>query len=294
MSDSDVERKVSRWFTWGVFILLSLIWGTSFILIKKGLEAYTPFQVVSLRVITAFIVLLFLIIPSLKKIPFRYWPYFLLVGLCGSLIPGTVFGIAQTRVDSSIAAMLNSMTPIFTFLLAWLGFRYKVHRKQVIGVFVGFIGSLNFAFVQTGDLKFEPFALIVLIACTSYAISTMISKHYLKSVSPLFIALASISMITPIALTYLLTTDFLDIARTPVGLRSLGYLSILGALSTGAAFILYQSLLKKVGPVFAAMVTYVIPLVALGWGVLDGEQLSSLHILGMTLILTGVYLTKQN
>ena len=185
------------------------------------------------------------------------------------------------------------MTPIFTFLLAWLGFRYEVHRKQVIGVFVGFMGSLSFAFVQTGDLEFKPFALIILIACMSYAVSTMVAKHYLKLVSPLLIALASISMITPIALTYLLTTDFVEVVQTPVGLRSLGYLTILGALSTGAAFILYQILLKKVGPVFAAMVTYVIPVVAMVWGVLDGEELSSLHILGMVLILTGVYLTKR-
>ncbi len=298
MNISLNTRSLSKkmFLAWGLFVLLVLIWGSSFILMKRGLDGFHHLQVTALRICFACIVLITftLSLKKMKDLPLKHWKVLLTVGLCGNLIPGTIFPFIETRIDSSIVAMLNAMTPIFTFLIAYFCFSYKANIKQVIGVSLGILGSISFTLIDhTGFMVFKPFALMTLIACLGYAISTIVAKEYLKDIDPLLISTTAIFFITPLTISYLFSTDFIERLQTPEGLKSFGYIAILGVFGTAVAMTLYQVLLKLVSPVFASSTTFVIPLVALAWGLFDGEKFLHFHILSIALILTGVYLTKK-
>ena len=132
---------MSKQIKWGYLMLLSLIWGSSFILIKKGLVGLTAFQLGSLRIIFAALFLLVIGFRSLVKIPHHQWRYIALTSLFGTFIPAYLFAIAQTQIDSSISSILNSLTPLNTLLIGVLFFRLDFRRNQIFGVLIGLVGS---------------------------------------------------------------------------------------------------------------------------------------------------------
>ncbi len=281
----------------GLLILLALIWGSSFILIKKGLVALTPEEVGSLRIVAASIVLLPFAVGQFRKIASNHWKYLISVGLAGSLIPSFLFAIAQTQLDSAVVGILNALTPLFTILIASLLYGHR-HRKRVyIGVFIGFFGSVFLITAGNGGgiSGINPYALLIVMATIFYATNLNLIKEHLQGLNALTITSISLTIVGPAAAIYLLGfTDFLDKMDAGVAFWwSAGYIVLLGVLGTSIALIIFNHIVRLTNPLFTSSVTYVIPIIAVGWGLSDGETLTMLHYLGMLLIISGVYVANR-
>lgn len=279
-----------------LFIILSLIWGSSFILIKRGLEVYSPGQVGALRAAFSFLVLLPWAIPSLAKIPKDKLAYVALTGFMGNLIPAFLFAKAETGLASSVAGVLNGLTPLFAFVIGIFVFKTTWKKEQLLGLIIGFVGTIGLSFVQTGGKlgAMNAYALLVVMATICYAINVNLLKEKLGQIHPLPLTAVAMLFIGPVALIYLCTTNFWTVVgTTTASWQALGYLAILGILGTAIALVLFNVLIQMTSTVFATAVTYVIPVVAVLWGLLDGEQLYPLHYVGMVLILIGVYMVNK-
>lgn len=296
MKEQTTTASHSKYLPLFLFVLLSLIWGSSFILIKRGLDAYSFGQVASLRVAFSFLVLLPWAIPSLAKIPRDKLGYVALTGFMGNLLPAFLFAKAQTNLPSSIAGVLNGLTPLFAFAIGIFVFKTAWKKEQLIGLIIGFVGTLGLSFIQAGGALggMNAYALLVVLATICYATNANLLKVKLGMLDPLPLTAVAMLFIGPFALAYLFTTDFLSVVgSTPTSWHSLGYLAILGVVGTALALILFNVLIQMTSTVFATAVTYVIPIIAVLWGLLDGEQLYALHYVGMALILVGVYIVNK-
>ena len=283
--------------SWVLLLILSLIWGSSFILIKKSLEIYSPIQVGSLRIVFAYIVIFPIVLYRIKQIPKKKRKLLLLCGLLGNLFPAYLFAIAQTRISSSITGILNALTPLFTMIVAKIGFGTKFGIYQSLGLIMGFIGSILLIFLRQ-DMKslghINYYALLIILATIFYGINTNIIKVHLSEMKPLHIAGGALFLIGPIATIYLFTTNFVFVTLShKQAWQALIYLFILGAIGTSFAFIIFNKLLKITSPIFAVSVTYIVPIVAVLWGIIDDEEFYTIHLLAMTLIIVGVYLTNR-
>ncbi len=281
---------------WGLLLLLALIWGTSFILMKKGLTVFSPGQVGSYRIVVAFFIFLPWAIQNFREVPAHKWKYIMVAGVLGNLIPAFLFTNAQTRIESSVAGILNTLTPIFTFLISILFFGQPVRRWQVIGLVLGFSGAVGLSFVKTGGEigSFNAYALLILLATVLYGISVNTIGKYLGGLKSLTISASAMLIVGPVALVYLLSTDFVQqVQATPESWGAFGYLTMLGVFSTALGLLLFNKLVKITSPVFASAVTYIIPVFALLWGFIDGEKLTFLHLFGMVFILAGVYAVNR-
>ena len=290
------SKSSTSYLAWFLLILLSLVWGSSFILIKKALIAFNPMQVGAGRIVFAFIAFLPFFLKHMRRIDWSKFKWFAIVGLCGSGFPAFLFAIAQTNIDSSIAGVLNSLTPIFTFILALLIFKHAFSSKQLSGVIIGFIGVLCIFFTNRQEsTSFDPlFAGLIIVATLFYAISANTVGRYLKSVDPLIISTVSFVLIGPFVLAYLLGTGFIDqVTSHEAGISSLLALLVLSLVGTFGANILFFKLVQLTDAVFSSTVSFIIPLVALFWGYVDGEHLSLLHFISLILILLGVMLIKK-
>lgn len=277
---------------WLILIALAMVWGSSFILIKKGLIAFSPGQVGSIRIIFAFLVLVPFGIKHLKSIKSKDWFYLFIVGSIGNFIPYLLFAKAETRLESSLTGILNALTPIFTMIISLFVFNLKMKPWQIIGLFISLIGSLGISFVNNdgGFGALNYYALFVVVATLCYGISSSTIKAKLSHIKPVINASISLLTVGPFAIIYLLNTDFIEIMYTnPDAMSSIGYLFILGILGTAVALIFFNKLIYLSSAVFATSVTYLIPIVAVLWGVVDGESIFPLHFVGMLLIIFGVY-----
>ncbi|MFM9824928.1 DMT family transporter [Flavobacterium sp.] len=280
---------------WVYLSVLALIWGSSFILIKKGLVGLTPLQLGSLRIIFAAIFLLLIGFKSLSKIPIHSWKFIALTSLFGTFIPGYLFAIAQTQIDSSISSILNSLTPLNTLLLGTLAFGIQFKRSQIYGVIIGFIGSilliLNGAFNHPNQNYF--FAILIIIASMCYAINANLIKKHLSNLTPLSINTGNFFVMLIPALTILFFSGFFDVVKSSEVNQSIYFVIILGILGTGIANIIFFKIVQMSSPVFATSVTYLIPIVAFSWGFLDNEILTPIQFIGAFIILVGVYLSSK-
>ncbi|KAA0253230.1 MAG: EamA family transporter [Chlorobiota bacterium] len=267
----------SRLFSWLTLGLLAIIWGSSFILMKRGLEAYSAAEVGALRVVISAVVLLPLALRSYKEYLQKYWKHFLFFAVLTNLGPSILFATAQTRISSSLAGVLNGMTPIFTFSIGVLFFSAPFKVNQAVGLVIE-LGEINY------------FAFFVVLATIFYGLgSNFLSKHF-KGIHP--VALTSLAFMTvlPVALVVLLSSGFIyTVATHPKALSSFGYIAILAVVGTAMSLILFNRMIQKTSPVFASTVTYLIPIVAVIWGFIDGEALSIWHFVGMALVISGVY-----
>lgn len=286
---------MSKQIKWGYLLLLSLIWGSSFILIKKGLVGLTAFQLGSLRIIFAALFLLVIGFRSLVKIPHHQWKYIALTSLFGTFIPAYLFAIAQTQIDSSISSILNSLTPLNTLLIGALFFRLDFRRNQIFGVLIGLVGS---ALLIWNGAVHHPnqnyyYAFLVLIASICYATNVNLIKKYLSDLPPLSITTGNFLVLLFPALAVLYSTDFFAMTYGEEVQESVLYILILGVLGTGIANIIFFKLIQISSPVFATSVTYLIPVVAFFWGMLDQELLTPVQLFGAFIVLVGVYLSAR-
>ena len=287
-----MNSKQTKWF---FLLLLALIWGSSFILIKRGLVGLTPYQLGAFRIFFAGLFLLIIGFNSLKSIPKQKWKYIALTALFGTFIPAFLFSIAETRLDSSISAILNSLTPLNTLILGVLSFGLIFKRSQIYGVIIGFIGSILLVFngaIHHPEQNYY-FSIFVIIASICYALNVNLIKKYLSDLSPLSITTGNFAvMILPaiLILTFSGIEETIAIEETQ---HSIFFILLLGILGTGIANIIFFKLIQISSPVFATSVTYLIPIVAFFWGLLDNEMLTPVQFLGAFIILIGVYLSSK-
>jgi drug/metabolite transporter (DMT)-like permease len=280
-----------------IFILLTLIWGTSFILIKQGLKVFSPDEVGALRVVSAATFLLPIALLRLKELkPSHYWKLFT-SGMLGIFIPAFLFATAQTRMDSSVAGILNTLTPIFTVLLSAMIFHQRFKGVAIAGLILGLCGTVLLSLSRSGGAitGFNAFAILIVIACFCYAANINFVKFKIQQLGALTITSVSVMLIGPLAFIYLFGfTDFTHKLATNEGAtRALGFIVLLGLMSTAVATILFNWLVKISTPLFTSSVTYALPIVAVMWGMLDGERLAVGHFIGMAAIITGVYLANR-
>lgn len=281
---------------WVILIILALVWGTSFILIKRGLEVYSAGEVGALRILAACFFMLPLSLPKLGKLSAKHIKILLGIGLLGSFTPAFLFAIGQTKLDSGITGVMNGLTPIFVLLMGATIFKQKFENTKYIGVALAFIGTAVLLTAGGSGLAgLNIYAVLIVIATMCYGANLNIIKYYLADLSAVVITSVSILLVGPFAGIYLLVgTDFSNtLATVPGAVEALGYISLLGVMSTGVALILFNRLVQITTPIFSSMVTYLIPIVALTWGILDGETLELGQIGGIAAILLGVFITSR-
>jgi drug/metabolite transporter (DMT)-like permease len=280
---------------WLFLTVLALIWGSSFILIKKGLVGLSPMQLGSLRIIFSAIFLIIIGFKSITEIKQHQWKYIALTSLFGTFIPAFLFAIAQTQISSSVSSILNSLTPLNTLIIGGLAFGLSFKRTQVFGVIIGLIGTL--LLIVNGAMNHPNqnywYTVLVLIASICYATNVNLLKKHLSDVKPLSISTGNFLVMLVPALIVLFSTDFLTVVENAEVQNSMIYIIILGVVGTGIANIIFFKLIQMSSPVFATSVTYLIPVVAFFWGLLDNEMLTPIQFIGAFIILIGVYLSSK-
>ena len=233
-----------------------------------------------------------------SKIDWSKLKYLVIIGLSGSGIPAFLYAFAETEIDSNIAGILNSLTPLFTLVFGILIFKLESNWAKMGGVLLGFVGaSVIIIFgqkVDTGSLSHLWYALLIVIATMLYAISVNTVKKYLQEMDPIVITASTLMIISIPCSIYLLATDiFTYVQTTESAYFSLGMIALLSIFGTALSTIIFYKLVQKTNAVFASSVAYFIPVAALFWGMLDNEAISLWHIIGLTLIIIGVYLARK-
>ncbi len=287
-----MEAKGVKWI---YLAILSLIWGSSFILIKRGLVGLTFLQLGSLRIIFAALFLLLIGHRSLRLIPREKYKYIILTSVLGTFFPAFLFALAQTEINSSVSSILNSLTPLNTLIIGAVVFGVSFQKRQVYGVFIGLIGSallvFNGAINNPGQNYY--YALLVILASIFYALNVNVLKRYLSDVSPLSITTGNFLVLVFPALTILYFTGFSNVIHLEQVQNSVLFIVVLGILGTGIANIIFFKLIQIASPVFATSVTYMVPVVAFFWGLLDNEMLTPVQFFGAFIVLIGVYLSAR-
>ena len=281
---------------WLYLIVLSFVWGSSFILMKKALVGVTPIQLGALRIIVTAIFLLLIGFKSIKRIQKKHWIYIFYTAALGTFFPSFLFAYAIHFIDSSIVSILNSFTPFNTLIFGVLVFGFAFKKKQFIGILVGLVGTsiliLNGA-NEHPDQNYW-FALLIMISSIGYAFNINIVKKYLSDLDALAITVGNfLLLLIPATIVLIFTEFFSTFEATTPSLNALGYITILAIVGTGIAKVMFNKLIHISTPVFSSSVTYLIPVVAVFWGVVDGEKLTLIQVFGGILILLGVYLVNK-
>jgi drug/metabolite transporter (DMT)-like permease len=267
------ERKIWHWLVLGI---LSLIWGTSYILMKKGLESYSVFQIASLRIFITFICLLPVALKNIRKISRENIRSILVIGVLGNGIPAFLFPLAQTEIDSSLAGMLNSLSPAFTLIIGIVVYKRKGIKTQIIGVLLGLTGAIGLLYDKS--FSFNYYGLFVVLATFLYGFSAN-EVSRIKGINGLQITSLAFFLIGPAAMIHLAF--------------NLGFIAILAIMGSATALALFYLLIRDTSPVFASIVTYFIPIIATLWGINDNEHLTSTMLLSVIFILAGVYIINK-
>lgn len=291
-------KKTPQVLTFSLVVALALVWGSSFMLMERGLVAFSPLQVAALRIVIAGLVLLPFLMTSLRKVKKEAWPYILLVGLIGNGIPAFLFPLAETVITPGSAGILNTLSPVFALVVGVLLFGFQFSSRKVWGTLISFAGALILVLAGAQEIDLMThlaYSGLVVLATLGYGFSVNLIKKYLQDVSALHIStLALLAMAMPYGLYLLLGTDIGQIlAQDPQGWSALGYIAILAALGTAVALILFNRLVQLTDPVISASVTYLIPMVAVGWDLVAGISLFPGQWVGMGIVLLGVWLVNK-
>lgn len=282
---------------WTYLISLSLIWGTSFILIKKALIGLTPLQLGSLRIIFSSIILFIFAWNTLKLITKKEWKWIIISAFLGSFFPAFLFAFAETEIDSSIASILNSLVPLNTVIIGVIVFKIASSKKQIIGVVVGLIGTY---LLIDGGIQLNPdqnylYAGLVILCSFLYGFNVNIIKKYLNDIPAVTIAAGHFSVIfIPAIIIFSFSGFNTDQVYDPITLKSIGYVLVLSAFGTALAKVLFNKLVQISTAVFASSVTYSLLIVSLFWGILDGELFSINQLMATALIVLGVLLSSRS
>ena len=281
---------------WTYLISLSLIWGTSFILIKKALIGLTPTQLGSLRIIFSSIIIFIFAWNTLKLISKKEWKWIIISAFLGSFFPAFLFAFAETEIDSSVASILNSLVPLNTVIIGAIVFKIASSKKQIIGVVVGLIGTY---LLIDGGIQLNPdqnylYAGLVILCSFLYGFNVNIIKKYLNDIPAVTIAAGHFSVIfIPAIIIFYFSGFNTDQMYDPITLKSIGYVLILSAFGTALAKVLFNKLVQISTAVFASSVTYSLLIVSLFWGILDGELFSFNQLMATALIVLGVLLSSR-
>ncbi|MEO6540110.1 MAG: DMT family transporter [Ferruginibacter sp.] len=281
---------------WLIFIVLSVIWGSSFIMMKEGLLHLSAFQVASLRIVFSGIVLLPSAIKHFKNIPANKWLTIFISGVLGSLLPAYLFCVAELGIDGALAGTLNSLTPIFVIITGVLFFKSKTADNKILGILVAFTGSILLLFSkghmpESQNMLYVSF---VVLATLSYGFNVNMVYKYLGNIGSLQIAAVALTLNAIPALIVLVITGYFSLDLSDPGiLYSTGQAALLGIMGTAVASIIFYKLVKSAGTVFASMVTYGIPVIANFWGLIYGEEVGWKQFGCLLLILAGVYLANR-
>ncbi|HVG12732.1 MAG TPA: DMT family transporter [Flavisolibacter sp.] len=285
-----------KWINWLLFLVLSLIWGSSFILMKESSVDLNGWQIGSIRIVSAGLLFLPFALFHVKDIPSSKLLLVLLSGFLGNLFPAFLFAIAiEKKINSSMAAILNSLTPLLVILIALLFFKAKIERKKLIGVSVGFAGLLILTLSKGGiTIDNYPFTLLVLLATFFYGLNVNIVSRHLKGVDPFKMATVSLAFMALFAGAVLWQQEVISIIRYDVAARkAVVYAVLLGVVGSAIATVMFYMLIKRAGGIFASLVTYGIPVVGIMWGLLFGEEITAIQIGCLAIILSGVYLANR-
>lgn len=289
-------KKATKNIRWLYLGILALIWGSSFILMKKALIGLTPIQVGALRILITAFSLLLVGANKLFYIKKRQWYYLTLNGLLGTFFPAFLFAYAVDKIDSSIASILNSFTPLNTLVFGALIFGFGFKKRQLIGVLIGLLGTV-ILILKGADINPNQnyfYSSFILIASVGYAFNVNILKKYLHNLDALSITVANFFILIPPTLLILWSSNFFsEFEITKTSLKSMLYITILAVVCTAFAKVLFNKLIQISTPIFSSSVTYLIPIVAITWGILDGEKITFIQFLSGFVILFGVYLVNK-
>lgn len=281
---------------WFLLMVLSITWGSSFILMKKALIGLTPVEIGAFRILIAGVILLIIGLNKLKSIEKKFWKPLLVVAFAGTFFPVFLFSYAISEIDSGIAAVVNSLTPIITMVFGSFFFNFSFTKRQVFGILLGLSGTLTLLYQSAvaNPSKNQLYALLILLATCGYAFSVNYLKQKLASVDSLSISTATFGMLLIPAFGVLLSSGFFtkDISDSAV-YTSLSYVFILAAFGTSMAMLFFYRLVQISSPVFSTSVTYLITVVAVVWGVIDGEKLSFTQCMAAIVVISGVFLAQK-
>lgn len=280
---------------WILLLVLTLIWGTSYLLIKKGLLAFSPVELASLRITISFLCSLPLAIMAFKHIPREKYFTIMQIGFFGSGAPAFLFALSMTKSGSAVNGILNSLSPLWTLLIGYYLFKVQITTQKVSGVLIGFLGALILVLGKSGE-NFQMdifYSFLPLVATFCYGMSTNITKQKLQNENPFFTTGLAMMMIGLPSLVILYFTDAPSKIASGAVWTPFAYIFMLSVFGTLIAWALFYKLIQRTDALFGASVTYLIPVVAISWGLLDGETLSVLQVGGMLLILTGVHFTTS-
>ena len=283
--------------SWIILFFLAFVWGSSYILMKKGLLHFEPMQLAGFRMLISGLFFLPFMIANGRQVNWQNWKYYLIVGLCGSGIPAVLFAFAQTRLNSSLTGILSSLTPLFTLLVGLLFFKSPVEKNKAIGVLIGLIGaSLLILYGGEGNNQMGEnllYGSLVVFACFLYAYSSNTVKFNLPEEPSFFISTVAFMYLIPLGAIILYTSKAWEPFATPGAWTAFGAIATLAIFGTVVASVLFFHLVQIRDAIFASMVSYLIPLVAILWGIFDGEKITYIHAVGMILILVGVFFSRQ-
>jgi drug/metabolite transporter (DMT)-like permease len=281
------KRKIWHWIA---LVVLSLIWGTSYILMKKGLESFSSLQVGALRILITFVCLLPIALKHFHHLNRTNILSIIIIGLFGSVIPAFLFPLAETKITSSLAGMLNSLTPVFTMVFGITIYKRKAIKNQIAGVILGLLGAIGLLY--TGSFSFNMYGLLVVLATVLSGISSNeVSK--VKELNGIKITALSFFVTSPLAIGYLMFSDLSVPMHTVNWVRNLCFIGILAVLGSATALVIYYLLIRDTSPIFASSVTYFIPIVATLWGFADNEHFSSSMPISIIFIFAGVFIINR-
>lgn len=292
------EHESNRigWKSWFLLIVLAIIWGSSFIMIKRGLDHFSALEVASLRILAAATLLSPLSIPALKRIRKDQIFPMLLIGAMGSLVPAFLFATAQSRIPSSMAGILNGLTPVFALIVGGLFFNQGFQKNRIWGILIGLIGCGFLIFLRSdGQLGgLNSYALLIVAATLCYGTSVNLVNYFFKGMAAKVTSSVSLLSVGPIGLFLVLYYHLPEkVMQNPETWPSFLAILFLGFFSTGIALLLFYKLLNMSNPIFGSSVTYLIPVVAMVWGVFDGESMHFFYFLSLGMILVGVWFISR-
>ena len=286
-----MEKSIKNYLT---LLFLATVWGSSFILMKKGLLVFSDVQVAALRLFIAFLSLVPFLFRAFKKVSKKHIFPIVIMAFFGNGIPAFLFTKAQTQLDSSLVGILNSLVPLFTLLLGIYFFKSRPSKTNIAGVVLGLFGAVFLTlFSMGGGVEINNYVLLVVLATVMYAVSINVIKKYLQDIDALSITALAFSIIGPLSAFYIFNADFLTLAKTDQGVEALLYIALLAVVGTSSAVVIFNKLISRSSAIFASSVTYLIPIIAILWGAFDGEIITMHHILAVAIILSGVYLVNK-
>jgi len=279
---------------WLTLLFLSLIWGSSFILIKKGVQAFGFIEAASIRLMAGGAVFLPAAIFQYKFIPREKWGHVVLITFVGMFIPAFLFCLAQQHVQSAVAGIMNALTPVFTFIFSIVLFKKTARINHVLGLLLGLVCAILLVIERTGgDFSLNIYAGLIVVATVCYGLNINLVKNYLFDVPSLALSSVSVALGGLLSFLFIFLPRHANYAMTDERWLPLGALILLGMMSTALAQLFFYKLIQDTSAIFASSTTYIMPVVAVLWGLLDGEPLNWKHGLSIAGILTAVILIRK-